>query len=257
MTTTTTPAKTSTKVLCPECRRENEPERVYCHDCGTRLDRSAVLVKKEPIEDTHKRVKRMFDPQRAKMRALAVSVTKMLLGAGLLAVVVDMFLPPDVPPPSKNQLLISSLRIDLEGMTTKGQPAQKQVSEEEANGFIASALKTKQTALDKPLLTFKRAVVSIREGRGAITTERQVSGYWPVYTSCSFAPVLKDGKLLGKIQGGHIGRLPIHPKLAQHMGVLFGDVIAVLDRDFKLISKLGAIELHDKSVTLRAPTPAP
>jgi predicted amidophosphoribosyltransferase len=61
MTTTTT---TSTpKLFCPECRRENEPERIYCHDCGTRLDRSAAArSKKEPIQDTHKRVKRMFDP---------------------------------------------------------------------------------------------------------------------------------------------------------------------------------------------------
>lgn len=257
MTTTSTPAKASTAVLCPECRRENEPERVYCHDCGTRLDRSAVRIKKEPIEDTHKRVKRMFDPQRAKIKAYSLATIKMLVGAGLLALVVDMFLPPDVPPPSKELLLISSLRGDLESMSTKGQPAEKVISEDEANKLFASALKTKKSALDKPYLPFKRTLVAFREGRCAITTERSLSDYWSVYTSCIFAPELKDGKLLGKIEGGRIGRLPIHPKLAQYMGVLFGDVAAALDRDYKLISKLGAVELHDKSVTLRAPTRTP
>lgn len=257
MTTTTTPAKPSPKVLCPECRRENEPERVYCHDCGTRLDRSVVHVKKEPVEDTQKRVKRMFDPQRARVRALVVGITKMLLGAGLLAMVVDMLIPPDVPPSSKELLLISSLRDELESMTKKGQPAQRQFSEDDANKLMASALKTKQGALDKPLLPYKRTVVAFKEGQCTITTERSLSGYWSVYTSCILAPEVKDGKLLGKIAGGRIGRLPIHPKLAQHMGVLFADVSAALDRDYKLISKLGALEFHDKSITLKAPASAP
>lgn len=256
-TTSTANAKAKVSVLCPECRRENEPERVYCHDCGTRLDRSAVHVKKEPIEDTHKRVKRMFDPQRARIKALLRRVFDTIAGAGLLAMVVVMFLPPDVPPPNKNQVLVSSLRGDLETMATKGLPAQKQLSEEDANAFIASALKPKQTALDKPFLPFKRALMTFREGRGAITVERSLSGYWSVYTSCSVAPVLKNGKLLGKIESGHIGRLPVHPKLAQFMGVLFGDVVAVLERDVKAVSKLGAVEVHDKSVTLGAPTPTP
>src|SRR3954447_25569665 len=98
MTTTTAAA---TKLLCPECRRENEPERIYCHECGTRLDRSAVRFKKEPIQDTHKRVKRMFDPQRAKLRALFFAVNKLLLGAGAAALVINMMLPPDVPAPAK------------------------------------------------------------------------------------------------------------------------------------------------------------
>src|SRR3954466_2584462 len=123
MTTTTSTTTSTTKLLCPECRRENEPERVYCHDCGARLDRTAVRVKKEPIQDTHKRVKRMFDPQRAKMQALAREAVKMVVGAGFLALLVVMFLPPDVPPPKKNLFLVSSLRVDLESMSMKGQPA--------------------------------------------------------------------------------------------------------------------------------------
>src|SRR5689334_1247863 len=152
MTTTTSTTITS-KLLCPECRRENEPERVYCHDCGTRLDRTAVRVKKEPIQDTQKRVKRMFDPHRAKLKAYSLTVSRLVLGAGFAAVLVDMVLPPDVPAPSKNQVLVSSLRFDLESMATKRVPARKEVTEQEANVFVASALKSKQTALDLPLLS--------------------------------------------------------------------------------------------------------
>src|SRR5436305_14599718 len=100
--TTTTTAATTTKLLCPECQRENESERIYCHECGTRLDRAAVRIKKEPIQDTHKRVKRMFDPQRAKIRALGMSLGRVIVGAGVAALLLDMVLPPDIPAAPKN-----------------------------------------------------------------------------------------------------------------------------------------------------------
>jgi hypothetical protein len=253
MSTTTT--TTSTRLLCPECRRENESERIYCHDCGTRLDRSAVHFKKEPIADTHKRVKRMFDPTRAKVRALFFAFSKMILGAGVGAVLDDMALPPEVPPPVKSEVLVSSLRFELESMVKKGQPPQKVLTEADANAFVAATVKTKHSSLDQPGLEFKRALLTFSEKRSSITVERSVMGYWSLFTTCSYAPELKNGRLLGKVQGGRIGRLPIHPQVAQFMGILFGDVSKALDRELKLVSSMGAIELHEKTLTLVSPTP--
>ena len=48
-------SKQMIKLVCPECQRQNEPERIYCHDCGARLDRSAlakVAPKMEAPEQT-------------------------------------------------------------------------------------------------------------------------------------------------------------------------------------------------------------
>src|SRR5205807_2852671 len=72
------------KLICPECRRENEPERIYCHDCGARLDRTAlakIAPKGENAKETHRRLRTMLDPQRAKMRLLFFKVSKLILGA--------------------------------------------------------------------------------------------------------------------------------------------------------------------------------
>ena len=55
--------------------------------------------------------------------------------------------------------------------------------------------------------------------------------------------------------GARVGRLPIHPKIAQHMGPLFADITAALDHDLKLVARMGAMELHEKTLTLAAPTP--
>jgi hypothetical protein len=248
MTTTT-----ATKLICPECRHENEPERIYCHECGTRLDRSAVRVKKEPIVDTQRRVKKMFDPTRARLRALFFTVIKVMLGAGAVAALVQMALPPDLPTSSKAELIASQMRFDLEGMSMKRQPPQLQYTEEQANGYLAYTLRLKQTALNKPLLEFKRAVVAFNESRCRVTAERVVFGY-SLYTTCIYSPTLDHGRLVAPITGASIGRLSIHPKLAQFMNIVFADVWSALERELKMLSKIGAIEFHDKNVVLKAAT---
>ena len=246
MTTTT-----ETKLICPECRHENEPERIYCHDCGARLDRSAVRLKKEPVVDTRKRVKKMFDPQRARIRAFFFRTSKLVLGAAAAALLLEMALPPDLPAPAKTEVVASQMRFDVETMSAKRQPPQLQYAEEQANAYLSYALRPKRTALDKPLLDFQRAVVAFGEQRCRVTAERSVFGY-SVYTTCMYSPLLDHGHLIAPVTAGSIGRLPIHPKLAQFMNIVFADVWSALNRDVKMLAKIGAIEFHDKNVVLKA-----
>jgi len=249
-----TTAAVDTRLVCPECRHENEPERIYCHQCGVRLDRSAVRFKKEPIQDTQKRVKRMFDPSRAKMKAFAQEFIKLVWGAGLVALVLVMILAPELPQPSKTVALVSSIRFELETMANKHTPPTKEFTEEQANSYLTSIVKQKQSVLDKPFLPYKRAVVAFHDRTCVLTVERSVGGFWSVYTTCSYVPELKDGKLSATIIAGKVGRLPIHPKIAAYMGILQGDLKRPLDADLKLLSHLSAIQLHDKKVDLIAAT---
>jgi hypothetical protein len=228
-----------TTVECSECRHENEPERVYCHDCGARLDRSTVKVHKEDIKEAQKRVKKLFDPQRAKTRFFKVS--KVVLAACGVAALVQMLLPPDLPPPNKTALLASQIRFDLERATSRHQPPPLQYTDEQVNAFLVYALKPKQKSLDKPLLNFKRAVVGFHEGAFEVTMERSFFGY-SFYTTWNYAPRLEGGKFAGTTKGGRIGRLPIHPQVAQFMGVLFSDLWSAVDTEMKLVAKLKTIE---------------
>src|ERR1700704_2505635 len=105
------------KLICPECRRENEAERIYCHDCGARLDRTALAKeppKGEDVKETQRRLKSLLDPQRAKMRLMFFKVSKLVLGALALAAIVQMILPPDVPPPAKTGEFPPQINLDLE-----------------------------------------------------------------------------------------------------------------------------------------------
>jgi hypothetical protein len=243
-------SSTITAVACPDCRHENEPERVYCHACGAKLDRSAVnKAQEDDMKDTQQRVKKLFDPHRAQLRVLFFKIGKLSLGACLVAGLVQMLLPPDVPAPMKSDILASRIRIDLENATSRHQATQLQFTQDQVNAFLVYALKTKQKTLDKPLLDFKRALVDFREGACAITTERSFFGY-SVYTTASYAPTLTAGKIVASSRGGSIGRLPIHPQIAQFMDILFADVWSALDWEAKLVAKLGSIEFHDKSVVV-------
>lgn len=245
-----------TKLICPECRKENESERIYCHECGAKLDRSKVISAKpaDARVKEQKRVRNMFDARRAKMRLLFFKTSKMILGALAAAVVVSMFLPPDVPPQKKDALSLSQIGMELENAVNYHRPPQLQYTEDQVNEFLTSALKGKK-ALNKPLLDFKRAVVGLTEGKCTITVERAIFGY-SVYTTTSLGLQLTDGKIKVSNKGGELGRLAVHPELMQYLDILFADVWSALDRERKLIVKASGIEFHDKSVVLLTPAPA-
>src|SRR4051812_34189988 len=162
------------KLVCPECRRENEPERIYCHDCGARLDRTAlakVAPKGEDPKATQRRLRTMLDPGRVKMRLMFFKISKLILGACATAAVVQMLLPPDVPPRAKSGDFPPQINLDLENAALNHGSAPLRYTEAQVNAYLGSALKSKQAALSK-VLQFERAFVSFDENVCRITAER-------------------------------------------------------------------------------------
>jgi hypothetical protein len=239
-----------TSVVCAECRHENEPERVFCHHCGARLDRSAVKVRRDDVVEQRKRVKKLFDPQRARIKAAFLQISKLLIGAAVVAAIVELFMPPDLPAPAKSGVLASQIRLELEHAVSHPQATPLSYTQDQVNDFLTYSLKTKAKTLNEPLLDFRRAVVHFQEGQCTVTMERALSGYYSLYTSYSFMPTVEGGKIHLKVKGGHIGRMPIHPQLARFMGYLFLDLESALDTDTRLVAKMTTIEVHDKAVVL-------
>ena len=197
-------------LVCPECRRENEAERIYCHDCGARLDRTAlakVAPKTEDAKETQKRLRTMLDPQRAKIRHLFFKTSKMILGALATAAVIQMVLPPDVPPRTKTGDFPPQITLDMENAVLNHSATPLQYTEAQVNAYLGSALKSKQTALSK-LLKFERAIVKFDENICAITAERSLFGF-SLFTTTSSKVSLQNGTLTAANNGGRIGRLPV------------------------------------------------
>lgn len=245
----------TTKLICPECRRENEPERIYCHECGAKLDRTSVIASKpaDARAKEQRRVKNMFDPQGVKMRFWFFRICKLILGAVLAAVVVQMLRPPDVAP-EKKALELTQLGLDLENAISFHRPTPLQYTEDQVNDYLVQVSKSKQKVLNKPLLDFKRIIVGFAEGKCTVTAERSFFGY-SVYSSETFSVQITEGAIDATSKGGAIGRFPIYPQIMQYLDIVFADVWSTLDRERKLIAKTTAIEFHDKTVVLQTVAP--
>jgi hypothetical protein len=80
-----------------------------------------------------------------------------------------------------------------------------------------------------------------------MTMERSIFGY-SIFTSGDYDVQVKDGKVRATPKSAAIGRMPIHPSVLPYAGFLFSDAVAAMDREHKLLNKVGSIQMHDKMV---------
>ena len=239
------------KLVCPECQRQNEPERIYCHDCGARLDRSSlakVVPKVEDAKQTRRRLKQLVDPGSVRMRVMFFKISKLILGACALAVLIQMLLPPDDLPERVKNIELQQLNLELEKAVAGLSATPLQFTDAQVNDFLVNVTKTKQAALNK-YLKFERALVHFDEGVFRIMVERSVLGF-SVFHEIFYKVTLQNGTLTASSNGGRIGRMPIHPAIMKYGDILFKDLWGVLDPEKKLVSKMGSIEFHPKTVIL-------
>jgi hypothetical protein len=238
---------TATKLICAECRHENEAERIYCHNCGERLDRSSATAKKsvEDPTETHRRLQKMMQgPSRTRQNFFFAS--KLLLAAAATAGLVQMFLPPEFPVAVK---VSTPIQIDLELENAALKPAVLNFSQQDINAYLSYRLAGRKKALNKPFLNFEHAAVVFKEGTCVIGWERSFFGY-SIYSRASYHVDVSSGKVSAMNDGGWIGRLPIHPAIMKYADILFADIWKALDRERKLLSKMGTVTFHDGSVVI-------
>jgi hypothetical protein len=189
----------------------------------------------------------MFSQRRVKARLAFFKTTKIIVAACAAAALVEILIPPDVPPAVKTETLPPQINMSLETLTESRQPQTMQFSEEDVNAYLGNVMKHKKEKLEHPLLGFERAILGFTEGNCRVTMERSIFGY-SIFTSGDYDIQIKDGKITATPKSAAIGRMPIHPIVLSNAGFLFSDAIAAMDRERKLLNKVGSIQLHDKMV---------
>jgi hypothetical protein len=242
------------KLICPDCQHENEPERIYCHNCGARLDRTSLIKEKSAEEEseaqTKKRLKKMFDSRRGRGKETALKFCKILLGALATALVVVMILPPtDLPPETKDVSLAPMINMELINATSSPQPVTLVYSEEQVNSYLASIVRSKSSHAGEGYFPLRRILANFREDACGIEVQRQIFAL-SIYSGASYRVRLVNGKILAQTLGGHIGRMPIHPSIMKLSDLLLAKAWSTLDRERKSVARLSRIEFHPQSVTL-------
>ncbi len=243
------------KLICPECRHENEIARIYCHECGARLDRSKVAktgAQAEEPKETQRRLRALFDAKGARFRHQLKQGAKLVLGAMLVAAIIQLLRPAETRG-KVDGLSELSAQINLELEEAALGPVggrALQYSEEQLNAYVSSRLKSKRKALSS-YLQFEGATVELNEGFATGTVERSLFGF-SVYTTANFSPLVQGGAVVARMSGGKVGHMPIHPSLMKYCGVFFSDAVTVFDREIKSVARLGGIELHPKMLVINA-----
>ncbi len=247
---------------CKQCGHENESERVYCHNCGTKLDRSLLPeepAKQDQLKAEQKRVKKLTSPARGFFVGWFSSLVTTLLWAALVASTIQMFRPPDgVPPMPKKGELAEPPQIclaieDAMGLRT---PQRLALDVNAINTYIQNAIRSKETGMLSDYVKFDRAFVTLEEGVFRMTAQQSAVDY-PFYASINYSLSIQGNKVAAKTLGGHIGRLPLHPAIMSYADVVFQKLWDALRRERGLIDRMGSIEVHkDQFVMVTKPAAA-
>jgi len=151
-----------------------------------------------------------------------------------------------------DQAVPPQVDLDLENAAFYQKTGALEYSQDQINAYLAYRLTSKKTALNKPLLTFVRATASFRDGACTIGMERSLFGY-SIYSRTSYQVDAGAGKISATNVGGWIGRFPIHPAIMRFGDIIFADLWSALERERKLLGKMGAVSFHDDGVTITAP----
>ena len=247
-------------LLCRQCNFENEPERVYCHNCGAKLDRSLLPPEATRREDpvvVQERVRKIVSPRRGMgLRGVKHFVLSVLTAVALAALIAMIHPPGDIPELSREAVMDApTITDDMEAQQLVAGSHRLSYSDDQVNAFLQSSVRGKQDAAGVFVVKFDRLFAHFNEGRCAITSVYSLFGL-PLYVTTVQAVKVNNGALETETLGGAFGRLRYPIKAMKTLDPLFAPLWKVLDHDRRLLSQMQSITFHKGSVEMITRPPA-
>lgn len=242
----------SANLPCEQCGYLNEPERVYCHNCGAKLDRSLLpkveeKKKTESPEKARKRIEKITNPKSGGFFYELKTLFKTLFYAALVAAVILIARPPNGVPDPKEPASMRLISGDMADALESPGPRPIAFAENEVNDYLKRKLKAKEGAI--PGVEFKKAYVNLTPGVLRINSENSVFGY-SVYSGVHYALDVKDGKFVTTIVGGNFGRLSVDPRLMVYAAAAFDSLWGSLQPERKWMDRMLSVKVSDKRIDL-------
>lgn len=244
---------TGPTLTCSQCSFANEAERVYCHNCGAKLDRSllpkAEEADKESIDKTRRRVQKMTNPGGMKVMNEVKTLGKVVWSSALVALLVGFVREPEGLPPAKtDDLSLRMIGSELAEAADSPQPRTLIFTEAEANSYLRTSLKSKGAALI-PGAKFERAFVKFERENVTAGLVQSLFGF-PLHTGARYHIGVKDGKFFADSMGGSFGRIAIHPALMKYATAAFQPLWTALKREKDQVAAMQNVVVDKERIGL-------
>ncbi len=247
-------------LVCKACGYPNESQRVYCHNCGIKLDRDLLAAQEQRAEPSLKRqreVKKIMSPGRGNFGRFGKAVFKTLVLAAIAGALIDAALPPQgTAPVAKNEDVAEVPPIDviLESLTATHNGKRIVLREAEVNAYLRKERFKKLPSWLTDVLPLK-ALVQFEENAGRLTFQTNIAGYPLGATLSGNLKIERESELVATCTGGNIGRLQIPAELARYAGRALPTLLDSLKRERQMLGQLGSIEIGRQQIILGARRP--
>ncbi len=263
-------------IACKECGHTNEGERLFCHECGSKLDRAGVVAhqhekekKAGSPEQVQERVRRVMRPESRFMHGFFKSAGRTLSLSALTALLAAALLPPrNLPEAKADDVYSDAPRAALEMAAISRMPFERQITQEEINSYLKSSVRLKTTGPLENILKFDRVFTILEEGSLRVVLQKSVSGL-PIYAGAAFGLKAGGSELEVTPQGMNIGRLNLPASVLGYAKGIFDPVWDSLKTERERMNAIGGVEIRKGALILRskaavaapapsvAPAPAP
>ena len=252
-------------IKCGQCGHENDLTRVFCQNCGTRLERGDVAVRSAgttPVAVKRSKAKpRGLTPGAALMQAL-----KGLLFTAALAAVAALFIQfsraPDGLPPAEmvDNIKASNLFAAVQAFSAASSPRTLDLKESQINNYLASRVSVVRaigTGGADSSAQVGRTFVALGEGSIRFYVERQHLGL-SFYVYVDGVPVTGPEGASMTIKGGGVGRVPLDPRIMNIVrGQVITPVIDALAEPLQIFRKADRVTVKPGTVRVGWPGTAP
>lgn len=248
-------------IKCGQCGHENDLTRVFCQNCGTRLERGEQAPAPTGPSITPVPVKRKSKPQGPSAIAMLGQFVKAIVSlaffGAVLALLIQVGRSPDgIPaaPTVVDESAASGLYDALKASTSS--PFRRppmEIKQEQINNYLASRLAGASASGPSLGAQFARAFVVLNDGTFQFYVERRYLGL-SVYFRIDCEPLAGPEGATAFVKGGAIGRMPVHPTIMHVVqGRIITPAVDALSEQVALLRKADDVKIKPGAAILGWP----
>lgn len=240
------------QLTCGACGFSNEPERVYCHNCGAKLDRSLLPSVEqdknhESVETTRRRIRKMTNPGGYTIGQFLKSLVTVLVWAAIIAAAYLISQKPGWVPEDSKELPTRLVQSELMEATQSPTPRTIAFSEADVNAALKQSLKRAAGTGAIPGIEFQRAYALLKPNIIHLGAQQSLWGY-PVYSGVDYRLTVVDGKFTPIMLGGNFGRLPVHVEAMKYLDFAFQKLWVALKREHDQVEKMQNVQVSQGQI---------